>query len=52
LDFFLDICGMVSDEHGECFYQELATMEKWYQEKWSTYMLADYCWIFARNAPE
>jgi hypothetical protein len=40
LDFFPDNCGMVSDER---FYQEIATMEKGYQGKWSTYMLADYC---------
>ena len=29
LDFFPDNCGMVSDEHGERFHQEIATMEKW-----------------------
>ena len=28
LDFFPDNCGMVSDEHGERFHQEIATMEK------------------------
>ena len=28
LDFFPDNCGMVSDEHGECFHQEISTMEK------------------------
>jgi len=43
LDFFLDNCTMVSDEHGEHFHQEIATMEKRYQGKWSTTMLADYC---------
>jgi len=52
LDFFPDNCGMVSDEHGERFHQENATMEKRYQEKWSTSMLADYCWTLVRNAPE
>ena len=52
LDFFPDNCGMVSDEHGERFHQEIATMEKRYQGKWSTAMLADCCWTFARSAPE
>jgi len=33
LDFFPDNCGMVSDEHGERFHQEIATMEKLYQGK-------------------
>jgi hypothetical protein len=27
LDFFLDNCGVVSDEHSERFHQEIATME-------------------------
>jgi hypothetical protein len=27
-------------------------MEKWYQGKWSTTMLANYFWTLARNAPE
>jgi hypothetical protein len=52
LDFFPDNCGMVSDEHGERFLQEIATIEKRYQGKWSTSMLADYCWTLTRNAPE
>ena len=36
LDFFLDNCSKVSDEHSECFHQEIARMEKRYQGKWST----------------
>jgi hypothetical protein len=44
LDFFPDNCGIVSDEHGERFHQEIATMEKRYQGKWSTSMLADCCY--------
>jgi hypothetical protein len=52
LDFFPDNCGMVSDEHGEHFLQEIATIEKRYQGKWSTSMLADYCWMLTRNSPE
>ena len=52
LNFFADNCGMVSDELGERFHQEIATMEKRYQGKQSNSMLADYCWKFSRNAPE
>ena len=33
LDFFPNNCGMVSEEQGERFHQEIATMEKRYQEK-------------------
>jgi len=52
LNFFPDNCGMASDEHDERFHQEIAAMEKRYQGKWSTSMLADYCWVLTRNAPE
>jgi hypothetical protein len=52
LDFFPDNCDMFSDEHDERFHQEIATMEKRYQGKWSTSMLADCCWMLVRNAPE
>lgn len=52
LDFFPDNCGQVSDEHGERFHQDIATMEQRYQGKWSTSMLADYCWTISRDAPQ
>jgi hypothetical protein len=52
LDFFPDNCGMVSDEHGGHFHQQIPTLEKRYQGKWSTSMLGDYCWMLARNALE
>ena len=52
LDFFPDNCGMVSDEHGERFHQEIATMEKQYQGIWSTSVLADYRSTLIRDAPE
>jgi len=43
LDFFPQNLGAVSDEHGQRFHQEISTMEKQYQDKWSPSMLADYC---------
>ena len=52
LEFFPDNCGKVTDGHGERFHHEIAKMEKTYQGKWSSSMLADYCWTLARNAPE
>lgn len=49
LDFFPENLGAVSDEHGERFHQDVATMEKRYQGKWSPSLLADYCWTLLRD---
>jgi hypothetical protein len=35
--------GAVSDARAESF-QEMSTMDKWYQGKLSSSMLAGYCW--------
>ena len=51
LDFFQEKCGAVSDEHRECFHQDISSMEKRYQGKWNSTMLADYCWTLAMDAP-
>ena len=48
LDFFPKKLGEVSDEHGERFHQEIMAMEKQYQGKWTSSMLADYCWTLKR----
>lgn len=39
LDFFSDNCGMVSVEHGEERFHNIAKMEQRYLRKWSTTML-------------
>ncbi|UYV64310.1 hypothetical protein LAZ67_3000253 [Cordylochernes scorpioides] len=52
LDFFPDNLGAVSDEHGERFHQDISSMEKRYQGKWSPAMLADYCWTLKRDLPQ
>ena len=52
LDFFPSNCGAVSDEHGERFHQDISAMERRYQGKWNSSMLADYCWNVMRDAPE
>ena len=52
LDFFPSNCGTVSDEHGERFHQDISAMERRYQGKCNSSMLADYCWNVMRDAPE
>ena len=52
LDFFPANLGAVSDEHGERFHQDMATLERRYQGKWSPIMLVDYCWTLLRDTPE
>ncbi|XP_034195319.2 uncharacterized protein LOC117611480 [Osmia lignaria lignaria] len=49
LDFFPPNLGDVSDEHGECFHQDIFRMEKRYQGKKSCAMLADYCWTLIKE---
>ena len=51
LDFFLGKLRSVSDEYGERFHQDIATIEKRYQSKWSTSSLVDYCWSLVRDDP-
>jgi len=52
LDFFPENLGEVSDEHSERFYQDIMTMEKQYQGKWTSSMLVDYCWTLKRDVPD
>ena len=51
IDFFPANLGNVSDEAGERFHQDVALMEKRYKGKWSSSMLADFCWMLQRDAP-
>jgi len=39
LDFFPENLRSVSNEHGQRFHQNISTMEKLYQGKWSSRML-------------
>jgi hypothetical protein len=52
LDLFPENLGAVSDEHEERIHQDIATMEKRYQDKCSPSMLADYCWTLRRDVPQ
>jgi len=44
LDFFSENLGEVNDEHGERFQQDIMAMKNRYKGKWTSSMLADYCW--------
>jgi len=46
LEFFPKNCGAVRDQHGERSRQDISSMKKRYQGKWSYAMLADYCWTW------
>jgi len=52
LDFFPENLGEVSDEHGERFHQDTMAIEKLYQGKWTSSMLADYCLTLKRDIPD
>jgi len=52
LNFFTENPGEVSDEHGERFLPDIMAMEKRYQGKWSSSMVADCCWTVKRDVPE
>ncbi|KZC14158.1 hypothetical protein WN55_06561 [Dufourea novaeangliae] len=49
LDFFPRNLSHVSDEHGERFHHDISKMEKRYQGKDLSAMLADYCWTLMNN---
>jgi len=52
LDFFLENLGEVSDERSERFQPDILAVKKQYQGKWTSSMLADYCWTLKRDVPE
>ena len=49
LYFFPENLGDLSDEHGERFHQDIATMENRYKGKCKLNMMADYCWSLKRD---
>lgn len=52
LEFFPENLGMVSDEQGERFHQDIQLMERRYQGFWNASMMADYCWMLFRDNPD
>ena len=49
LDFFRPNLTDVSDEHGECFHQDIQVLEKRYQGRWDEAMMEDYVWTLIRE---
>jgi len=52
LDFFPENLGEVIDEQGERIHQDIMAREKWYQGKWTSSMLVEYCWTVKRDVPD
>jgi len=52
LDFFPENLGEVSDKHSERFCQDIMTVDKQYQGKWTSSMLTDYCWSLKIAVPD
>jgi hypothetical protein len=50
-DIFLENCHALNDEHRKCFNEVNSALEKIYQGKQHSLMLADYCWTVARDSP-
>lgn len=51
VDYFPENLGMVSDEQGERFHQDIQLMERRYQGLWNESMMADFCWMLFRDNP-
>ena len=49
LDFFLENLGVVSEEQGGRFNQDIKDIERRYQGRWDVSMLTDYCWLLTRD---
>ncbi|GFT58353.1 putative DD41D transposase [Trichonephila clavipes] len=49
LDYFPENLGVVSEEQGERFHQDIKEMERRYQGRWNVNMMADYCWMLKRE---
>jgi len=49
LDFFPPNIGVVSDEHGERFHQNVMEIDRRYQGKWAKNILANFCWTMVRD---
>ena len=52
LDFSPENLVEISDERGERFHEDGMATKKWYQGKWTSSMLSDYCWTLKRDVPD
>lgn len=48
VDYFPENLGVVSEEQGERFHQNIKEMERRYQGSWDIRMMPDYCWALNR----
>ena len=44
--------GDYSEEQGEIFHHDIKVMEQRYQGRCNENMIADYCWMLKRDAPQ
>ncbi|GBN47916.1 hypothetical protein AVEN_64180-1 [Araneus ventricosus] len=44
--------GVISEEHGARFHQDIKQMECRHQGRWNKSMIADYCWSLHREQPQ
>ena len=51
-EFVPENLGEVSDEHSARFHQDIMTMEIGYQGRWTSRILAHYCWTLQVDAPD
>ena len=51
LDWFPENLGHMSDEQGERFHLDMATIEERYRGRWDVRMMAGYCWSLTRDHP-
>jgi hypothetical protein len=52
LDFSPENLGEVSDKQGEHCHQGTKSKEYCYQGSWNDFVVADYCRMLYRNAPD
>ena len=52
LKVFVENLGAMSNEHGERFHQDIASMEQRYQGFLNAKILAEYYWILYKDEPE
>ena len=52
LDLFPDNLGVVSEEQGKKFHQDIKVMEDRYQGRWDSHRMSDYCWSLMRANPD
>lgn len=50
LDSFPENLGAFSDEHGERFHKDIATMETRFHNTYQPQMLGEYCWTLLRSS--